>query len=157
MPPHSRAQLIVMPPAKRTASARRRSTKTASVKSSPRAPRANAPSSPSATSATSNWFFTRHDAVALYVPNLIGYARIACAAYACAVAFDDIYAFFAFYLLSFVCDELDGRFARKFNQCSEFGRVLDMVTDRRVDFNVNVKRGFGVLTTTVVFFVATTD
>ena len=157
MPPLSRAQLIVMPPAKRTASARR-STKTASAKSSPRAPRANAPSSPSKTSATVHWFFTRHDAVALYVPNLIGYARIACAAYACAVAFDDIYAFFAFYLLSFVCDELDGRFARKFNQCSEFGRVLDMVTDRRVDFNVNVKRDFGVLTMTVVFFfVATTD
>ena len=70
--------------------------------------------------------------MALYVPNLIGYARIACAAYACAVAFDDIYAFFAVYLLSYICDELDGRFARKFNQCSEFGRVLDMVTDRRV-------------------------
>ena len=34
------------------------------------------------------------------------------------------------YALSFVCDELDGRFARKFSQCSSFGAVLDMVTDR---------------------------
>ncbi len=31
---------------------------------------------------------------------------------------------------SFVCDELDGRFARKFNQTSTLGAVLDMVTDR---------------------------
>ncbi|KAK2977774.1 hypothetical protein RJ640_028919, partial [Escallonia rubra] len=31
---------------------------------------------------------------------------------------------------SFVCDALDGWFARKFNQVSTFGAVLDMVTDR---------------------------
>ena len=31
---------------------------------------------------------------------------------------------------SFVCDELDGRFARKFGQTSTLGAVLDMVTDR---------------------------
>ena len=31
---------------------------------------------------------------------------------------------------SFVCDELDGRFARMLNQSSVFGAVLDMVTDR---------------------------
>lgn len=30
----------------------------------------------------------------------------------------------------FVCDELDGRFARMLNQSSTFGVVLDMVTDR---------------------------
>ena len=34
------------------------------------------------------------------------------------------------YVLSFICDELDGRCARRFNQCTEFGAVLDMVTDR---------------------------
>lgn len=32
----------------------------------------------------------------------------------------------------FVCDELDGRFARLYNQTSQFGAVLDMVTDRCV-------------------------
>lgn len=31
---------------------------------------------------------------------------------------------------SFVCDELDGRAARAFNQSSTFGAVLDMLTDR---------------------------
>lgn len=31
---------------------------------------------------------------------------------------------------SFVCDELDGRFARMLNQSSVYGAVLDMVTDR---------------------------
>jgi hypothetical protein len=36
----------------------------------------------------------------------------------------------AAYFASFVCDELDGRFARKFHQCSTLGSVLDMVTDR---------------------------
>jgi CDP-diacylglycerol--inositol 3-phosphatidyltransferase len=30
----------------------------------------------------------------------------------------------------FVCDELDGRAARAFNQTSTMGAVLDMVTDR---------------------------
>ena len=32
---------------------------------------------------------------------------------------------------SFVCDELDGRFARMLNQMSTLGGVLDMVTDRQ--------------------------
>ncbi|KAK2989208.1 hypothetical protein RJ640_004020 [Escallonia rubra] len=31
---------------------------------------------------------------------------------------------------SFVCDAFDGWFARKFNQVSTFGAVLDTVTDR---------------------------
>ena len=30
----------------------------------------------------------------------------------------------------FVCDELDGRFARMLNQATMLGQVLDMVTDR---------------------------
>jgi hypothetical protein len=34
------------------------------------------------------------------------------------------------YFLSFACDELDGRFARMFNQTSRLGAVLDMATDR---------------------------
>ena len=33
-------------------------------------------------------------------------------------------------IFSFVCDELDGRFARMLNQSSVYGAVLDMVTDR---------------------------
>lgn len=75
-------------------------------------------------------FFTRHENVYAYVPNLIGYVRIALAAYAFSVAFTDARACVFAYFASFVCDELDGRFARKYDQCSEFGRVLDMLTDR---------------------------
>eukprot|EP01035_Chromulina_nebulosa_P025467 gene25468-33236_t len=35
-----------------------------------------------------------------------------------------------FYLLAFVGDVVDGYVARAFNQCSKFGGILDMVTDR---------------------------
>ncbi|OMH82693.1 CDP-diacylglycerol-inositol 3-phosphatidyltransferase [Zancudomyces culisetae] len=34
------------------------------------------------------------------------------------------------YGLSELLDAADGYFARKLNQCSKFGQVLDMVTDR---------------------------
>ncbi|XP_019704587.1 probable CDP-diacylglycerol--inositol 3-phosphatidyltransferase 2 isoform X2 [Elaeis guineensis] len=34
------------------------------------------------------------------------------------------------YFFSFFCDGLDGWFARKFDQVSTFGAVLDMITDR---------------------------
>ena len=72
-------------------------------------------------------FFQRHSNVYAYVPNLIGYARVVLAAVALRVAFDDVPTSLALYLLSFVCDELDGRFARMFDQCSEFGKLHDMV------------------------------
>eukprot|EP00887_Chlorella_sp_A99_P002910 scaffold6.g2910.t1 len=75
-------------------------------------------------------FFARHSNVFLYVPNLIGYARIACAFYAFAVALRSPGQTALFYFLSFVCDELDGRFARLLGQTSKLGAVLDMVTDR---------------------------
>ncbi|GAQ84622.1 phosphatidylinositol synthase [Klebsormidium nitens] len=66
----------------------------------------------------------------LYVPNLIGYLRVVLNMVAFAHAFKDSRLFLVLYLLSFVCDELDGRFARLLNQTSTFGAVLDMVTDR---------------------------
>ncbi len=77
-------------------------------------------------------FFSRHRNVAIYVPNLIGYLRIAFALYAFAIAFSRPLHCIVFYFLSFVCDELDGRFARMLNQTSTLGAVLDMVTDRCV-------------------------
>jgi CDP-diacylglycerol--inositol 3-phosphatidyltransferase len=68
--------------------------------------------------------------VFLYIPNLIGYSRI-------------FFALASFYYmqwhpkyctllygLSCILDALDGAAARKFNQSSRFGAVLDMVTDR---------------------------
>lgn len=66
----------------------------------------------------------------LYIPNLIGYSRI-------------FFALASFYYmqwhpkyctllygLSCILDALDGAAARKFNQASKFGAMLDMVTDR---------------------------
>lgn len=68
--------------------------------------------------------------VFLFVPNLIGYARI-------------VLAFIAFflmpccpwpavfcYLLSALLDAFDGHAARALNQSSKFGAMLDMLTDR---------------------------
>lgn len=75
-------------------------------------------------------FTERHDNVYLYLPNLIGYARIACTLYSFQVASTSPTLCIFAYFLSFVCDELDGRVARMFNQTSTFGAVLDMVTDR---------------------------
>ncbi|KAL4190894.1 hypothetical protein AMTRI_Chr07g78090 [Amborella trichopoda] len=68
--------------------------------------------------------------VYLYIPNLIGYARIVANSVAFGYCFSDKKIFTILYIVSFVCDELDGRFARMFNQVSTFGAVLDMVTDR---------------------------
>ncbi|XP_047971116.1 probable CDP-diacylglycerol--inositol 3-phosphatidyltransferase 2 [Salvia hispanica] len=68
--------------------------------------------------------------VYLYVPNIIGYVRILMNCYAFAICFKNKYLFSLLYFVSFVCDALDGWFARKLNQVSTFGAVLDMVTDR---------------------------
>ncbi|KAL3535798.1 hypothetical protein ACH5RR_004259 [Cinchona calisaya] len=69
-------------------------------------------------------------AVYLYIPNIIGYIRILLNCVGFAICFEDKTLFSILYLVSFVCDALDGWFARKFNQVSTFGAVLDMVTDR---------------------------
>ncbi|XP_019166194.1 PREDICTED: CDP-diacylglycerol--inositol 3-phosphatidyltransferase 1-like [Ipomoea nil] len=68
--------------------------------------------------------------VYLYIPNIIGYIRILLNCIAFALCFVDKKLFSVLYFISFVCDALDGWFARKFNQVSTFGAVLDMVTDR---------------------------
>ncbi|KAK4424044.1 putative CDP-diacylglycerol--inositol 3-phosphatidyltransferase 2 [Sesamum alatum] len=68
--------------------------------------------------------------VYLYVPNIIGYVRILMNCFAFAICFKDKYLFSVLYFVSFVCDALDGWCARKLNQVSTFGAVLDMVTDR---------------------------
>ncbi|TMW60211.1 hypothetical protein Poli38472_000253 [Pythium oligandrum] len=68
--------------------------------------------------------------VFFYVPNLIGYVRVVLSLYSLYVALDDYKTSVLCYALSFVCDYFDGFFARWFNQCSNFGAVLDMVTDR---------------------------
>ncbi|GMP93791.1 hypothetical protein CsSME_00043491 [Camellia sinensis var. sinensis] len=67
--------------------------------------------------------------VYLYIPNIIGYIRVLMNCFAFYICFSDKKLFSVLYFVSFVCDALDGWFARKFNQVSTFGAVLDMVTD----------------------------
>lgn len=67
--------------------------------------------------------------VLLYVPNIIGYLRIALSI----LAFSHYSApttFALYYSLAFVLDAFDGLAARVFNQSSDFGALLDMLTDR---------------------------
>ncbi|KAK9682855.1 hypothetical protein RND81_10G101700 [Saponaria officinalis] len=72
----------------------------------------------------------RMSTIYLYVPNIIGYIRVLmnCAAFAICYSHKGIFA--VLYFVSFVCDGIDGWFARKLNQVSTLGAVLDMVTDR---------------------------
>jgi len=83
---------------------------------------------PKKTPAASKKQLTTTD-VFLYYPNLIGYLRvgfmIASFVYAAEWKIS-----VACYLLAFMGDVLDGHVARAFNQCSKFGGILDMVTDR---------------------------
>jgi CDP-diacylglycerol--inositol 3-phosphatidyltransferase len=67
--------------------------------------------------------------VLFYVPNLIGYSRIGLTL----VAFwnaENLDRFVKLYLIGFLLDAADGYAARLLRQSSEFGAVLDMITDR---------------------------
>ena len=71
--------------------------------------------------------------VLLYVPNLIGYARIASTivSFLLMVISPDWWLLaILLYITSFVGDLFDGLVARKLNQTSDFGGLIDMVTDR---------------------------
>lgn len=68
--------------------------------------------------------------VYLYIPNILGYIRVLLNVVAFALCFSSKLWFAVLYFISFICDGVDGWLARKFNQVSTFGAVLDMVTDR---------------------------
>lgn len=71
--------------------------------------------------------------VLVYVPNLIGYARVLCAvsSFLLMICTPQLWLLaILLYLTSFVGDLIDGWAARRMKQCSSFGGVLDMVTDR---------------------------
>lgn len=68
--------------------------------------------------------------VFLYIPNIIGYFRFV-------FLFVVLFTYqsypvttIVFYAVSQLLDMFDGMAARYFNQCSNFGAVLDMVCDR---------------------------
>ncbi|KAL5109441.1 hypothetical protein TcWFU_009352 [Taenia crassiceps] len=68
--------------------------------------------------------------VFLFVPNLIGYARILLLLYACWYMSTDPVRAVVSYLLSALLDALDGHAARLLDQSTKFGAALDMLSDR---------------------------
>ena len=65
-----------------------------------------------------------------YIPNKIGYVRVITAIISFfTMANHPIYTAIT-YTISCLLDAMDGAMARKYNQCSKLGAVLDMVTDR---------------------------
>nr|CAG4648185.1 EOG090X0BWK [Moina brachiata]SVE93219.1 EOG090X0BWK [Moina brachiata] len=68
--------------------------------------------------------------VYLFVPNLIGYARVVLGVGS--LLFMPYYHVIAatFYIISGLLDAFDGHAARALNQSSKFGAMLDMLTDR---------------------------
>eukprot|EP00796_Vickermania_ingenoplastis_P004004 gene4004-2859_t len=65
-----------------------------------------------------------------FVPNLIGYTRIALSLASFFLAKDYPLLFIIFYSASFILDAADGMAARALGQCSNMGVILDMLTDR---------------------------
>lgn len=71
--------------------------------------------------------------VLAYIPNLIGYLRILLTLLGIALMIcrpRDWEVAILCYVASFAGDLFDGMAARRFDQCSAFGGLLDMVTDR---------------------------
>ncbi|PIO73895.1 CDP-alcohol phosphatidyltransferase [Teladorsagia circumcincta] len=68
--------------------------------------------------------------VYLFYPNLIGYGRIILAILACYTMGDCPFTAMLCYAISAGLDAIDGMVARKYNQSSRFGAMLDQLTDR---------------------------
>lgn len=68
--------------------------------------------------------------VYLFIPNLIGYARVVTAVLLFVTMLLLPVATWFFYSTLCFLDAFDGAAARKYNQSTKFGAVLDMVTDR---------------------------
>ncbi|XP_061906399.1 CDP-diacylglycerol--inositol 3-phosphatidyltransferase [Entelurus aequoreus] len=66
----------------------------------------------------------------LFVPNLIGYARIILALLSFLLMPCCPWSACFCYMLSALLDAFDGHAARALNQCTRFGAMLDMLTDR---------------------------
>ncbi|KAG0355442.1 CDP-diacylglycerol-inositol 3-phosphatidyltransferase [Podila minutissima] len=73
---------------------------------------------------------TADENVFLFIPNLIGYSRIILAGVSLYYMPSHPKTCMFLYSLSCLLDAVDGQAARYYDQCSKFGAVLDMVTDR---------------------------
>lgn len=71
--------------------------------------------------------------VFLFVPNIIGYVRYAFTIMGIFTYRDSPLLTLFFLASSSILDAFDGMAARKLNQCTNFGAVLDMVCDRASD------------------------
>eukprot|EP01023_Acetabularia_acetabulum_P066290 TRINITY_DN8936_c0_g1_i10.p1 TRINITY_DN8936_c0_g1~~TRINITY_DN8936_c0_g1_i10.p1 ORF type:complete len:172 (+),score=5.53 TRINITY_DN8936_c0_g1_i10:75-590(+) len=76
------------------------------------------------------WFLQRHESITIFVPNIIGYIRVICTLASLAVAFKHPLMASLVYFVGFVLDAVDGFVARRLNQTSTMGILLDMTTDR---------------------------
>lgn len=67
-----------------------------------------------------------------FIPNLIGYFRVLCSllSFALLLRKERFSLALTLYLLNFAGDLVDGYAARRYQQTSQFGGVLDMITDR---------------------------
>lgn len=68
--------------------------------------------------------------VYLFIPNIIGYARIVLAIVSFYFMPTNYVVSSWCYIISVLLDALDGHAARKFNQSTKFGAMLDQLTDR---------------------------
>lgn len=68
--------------------------------------------------------------VFLFVPNLIGYARVILALLSFWTMQSWPIPTLFFYFLSAFLDAFDGHYARVYNQSTKFGALLDQLTDR---------------------------
>ncbi|KAG9285176.1 hypothetical protein G9A89_004391 [Geosiphon pyriformis] len=73
---------------------------------------------------------TQRENVFLFIPNLIGYVRVLLAIASLYYMPFAPWTCMGLYIVSCLLDAVDGNVARYLNQCSKFGAVLDMVTDR---------------------------
>ncbi|XP_033747515.1 uncharacterized protein LOC117332639 [Pecten maximus] len=95
--------------------------------------------------------------VLLYVPNIIGYARLCLLAVSISM-YDSPVIFLIFYCISAILDGFDGYAARKLNQMSGFGAWLDVVVDlisRGILWCFISKWGYFVMVIEWMTFVAT--
>ncbi|ANQ09493.1 synthase [Plasmodium coatneyi] len=68
--------------------------------------------------------------VYFYIPNIIGYIRVILALCGFMICRKNLILFGVLYGTSQILDAFDGWTARKFNQTSVFGQILDQITDR---------------------------
>jgi CDP-diacylglycerol--inositol 3-phosphatidyltransferase len=68
--------------------------------------------------------------ILLFLPNLIDYARLILTVVSFNYAKTHPEIFLFLYFLSYLLDEFDGLLARRYDQTSNFGAILDMIIDR---------------------------